>query len=363
MSQFEAYYRPLHAFLQQRALNGLDLDIEEEVALSVPTRLIARLRHDFGPAFLITLAPVASALLPDPSARAQSWLTPAPIPATRPNPLLPTMPHLSGFSYPQLECSPAGRHIAWYNVQFYCGWGDAASTDWYDAIIAAGWAPRKIVLGVVTNPRNGAGYVGVAALAATCAVLRGRYEGVGGEGEGEGEGDGGGKGGGFGGVMGWEYFNAGGATEPQELAALTGETETAVAVAGMNGSSSSSSSSSSSTSTSTSTHTAATWVKALGRVLRAQTPILPAPKQQQQQQHTLTISPEQIRAMLTSRVPPPLPPSSSPQQQQQLSWPDADQVATLEELGFARHEAIAALRATDGNVELAAGFLFEEDRR
>jgi hypothetical protein len=28
-------------------------------------------------------------------------------------------------------------------------------------------------------------------------------------------------------------------------------------------------------------------------------------------------------------------------------------------LGFAQNEAVAALNATDGNVEMAAGFLFE----
>lgn len=282
---FEAHYRPLHALITRRALCGLDLDIEEEVPLSTPTRLIARLRADFGPAFLITLAPVATALLPDPTLPPH-LRPPRPLLASgpRPNPLHPTMPHLSGFSYPQLECSPAGREVAWYNVQFYCGWGDAASTDWYDAIIGAGWAPRKIVLGVVTNPANGAGHVGVATLAATCGVLRAKYEGVGG---------------GFGGVMGWEYFNSG-AGEVDAHAALVA-----------------------SLAVDTPTRAAA-WVKALGRVLRVQTP-----------------------------PPVALPAARAP-------WPD-DEVAKLVVLGFGRHEAIAALNATDGHVEMAAGLLFERD--
>lgn len=310
--QFEAYYRPLHALITRRALCGLDLDIEEEVPLSTPTRLIARLRADFGPAFLITLAPVATALLPDPNIPPH-LRPPRPLLASgpRPNPLHPTLPHLSGFSYPELECSMAGREVAWYNAQFYCGWGDAASTNWYDAIIAAGWAPRKIVLGVVTNPANGAGHVGAATLAATCSMLRAKYEGVGG---------------GFGGVMGWEYFNSG-AGEVDEhtalVASLAEDTQTGAPAA---------------------TATAVAWIKALGRVLRVQTPppVAVVPALPRVTQYT----PEQIRAMVTR-----LPAARAP-------WPD-DQVAKLVVLGFAQHEAVAALNATDGNVEMAAGFLFE----
>jgi hypothetical protein len=189
--QFEAYYTPLASLIRTHALDGLDLDIEEPVPLSTTERLIYRLRADFGPSFLITLAPVATALLPDPNRR------PALISPQRPDPLHPTLPHLSGFSYPALEHSAAGKEVSWYNTQFYCGWGDAAQTAWYDAIVAAGWNPRRVVLGVVTNPGNGAGYVGLGKLREVLGVLRGRYV----------------ERGGFGGVMGWEvsanvYFYA-----------------------------------------------------------------------------------------------------------------------------------------------------------
>ncbi|XP_014554690.1 glycoside hydrolase family 18 protein [Bipolaris victoriae FI3] len=298
---FEAYYTPLHAIISRYKLSGLDLDVEEEIALSTITRLISRLRADFGPAFLITLAPVATALVPDPKIPAH-LRPPRPMLASgpSPNPLHPTLPHLSGFSYPELECSVFGREVAWYNTQFYCGWGDAASTLWYDAIVAAGWKPERVVMGVVTNPGNGAGHVSLAALRQNCAVLRDKYRNVGK---------------GFGGVMGWEYFNAGDSEQDIVHVAELGSSET-VQVG---------------------------WVAALGKVLRAEEP-------EEQQVHSnrplQNVTADQIRSMVTR-----LPQASAP-------WPD-EEVQKLVVLGFQRHEAVAALNATDGNVELAAGFLFE----
>jgi hypothetical protein len=299
--QFEAYYTPLHAIISVHKLSGLDLDVEEEVSLSTVTRLISRLRADFGPSFLITLAPVATALIPDPKIPAH-LRPPRPMLASgpSPNPLHPTLPHLSGFSYPELECSVFGREIAWYNTQFYCGWGDAASTLWYDAIIAAGWKPERVVMGVVTHPGNGAGHVSLATLTQNCATLRNKYRNVGK---------------GFGGVMGWEYFNAGDCdADIVHVASLGLQTNDTVQGG---------------------------WVAALGRVLRTE---------EEQQSHTdrplQNVTADQIRHMVT-RLP-----------QATASWPD-EEVQKLVVLGFQRHEALAALNATDGNVELAAGFLFE----
>ncbi|KAL6710135.1 hypothetical protein ACN47E_009926 [Coniothyrium glycines] len=300
---FEAYYTPLKAIISTHNLSGLDLDIEEEVTLSTATRLIARLRADFGPDFLITLAPVATALVPDPNIPAhlrppRPMLTSGP----SPNPLHPTLRHLSGFSYPELECSIYGKDIAWYNTQFYCGWGEAGSTQWYEAIIAAGWRPEKIVLGVVTNPANGAGFVPLSKFTHVCAALRDKFRKTGK---------------GFGGVMGWEYFNAG--DEESDLvhtSSLDLNNETVQAG----------------------------WVAALGRILRTVEP----PRMQHTGAAALQgVTPEQIRAMVTN-----LPQARAP-------WPD-EQIQQLVVLGFAQHEAVAALNATDGNVELAAGFLFEQ---
>ncbi|KAF2027113.1 Pkinase-domain-containing protein [Setomelanomma holmii] len=297
---FEAYYAPIHALISARKLNGLDLDIEEEVSLFTVTRLISRLRADFGPDFLITLAPVATALIPDPNIPAH-LRPPRPMLASgpSPNPLHPTLPHLSGFSYPELECSVYGREVAWYNTQFYCGWGDASTTQWYDTIIAAGWKPEKVVMGVVTNPGNGSGYVPILNLRDTCVRLREKYKSAGQ---------------GFGGVMGWEYFNCGDHEEDLiHVSSLQLNNETVQAG----------------------------WVGALGRILRVEVP--PHPKTDKP---LLGVTPDQIRQMVTTLPRP------------QVPWPD-EEIQKLVVLGFAQNEAIAALNATDGDVEMAAGFLFE----
>lgn len=246
------------------------------------------------------MAPVATALIPDPNLPAHQRPPRPMLSGERtPNPLHPTLPHLSGFSYPELENSVAGQEIAWYNTQFYCGWGDATTTQWYDTIIAAGWKPEKIVLGVVTNPGNGAGHVKVEILRDVCARLREKYEKVGK---------------GFGGVMGWEYFNSGDWEEDLvHVSELDLGNETVQAG----------------------------WVAALGRALRTEDPPRLATSRP-----ALGVTPEQIRQMVTGLSNAPAP------------WPE-DSVNNLVVIGFSRQEAIAALNATDGNVDLAAGFLFD----
>ena len=159
---FEAFYGPLRDRVRKAGLDGLDLDVEEEMSLAGIVRLIDRLKADFGPGYVITMAPVASAL----------W----------------GGKHLSGFHYGELE-KAMGRHIAWYNAQFYCGWASAETTEHYDTIVASGWDPKKVVLGLVTNPGNGDGWVFEDLLMATLSVLKEKHQN-------------------FGGVMGWEYFNA-----------------------------------------------------------------------------------------------------------------------------------------------------------
>ncbi|MCJ1415152.1 hypothetical protein MMC32_001483 [Xylographa parallela] len=174
-ASFETHYRPLRDFLRTHRLDGIDLDIEELMSLASVVRLIDRLRADFGPGFLITLAPVAMALVLD--GRIENY---------------------AEFSYEALEVM-RGRDIAWYNTQFYCGWGDMSSTAHYEMIIARGFPVEKIVVGVVTNPGNGAGWVPPEVLVPVLGGLRSRWKG-------------------FGGVMGWEYFNGlpGGGERPWE---------------------------------------------------------------------------------------------------------------------------------------------------
>lgn len=174
-AQFEEYYAPLHDLIKLHGLDGLDLDVEEEMSLSGVIRLIDRLKGDFGPEFIITLAPVAAALL-----NAEH--------------------NLSGFDYEALEVM-RGDKISWYNTQFYCGWGDCSNPIMYEMVITRGWKAEKVVVGLVTNPENGSGWVPWEALGNVLPVLLGRHPR-------------------FGGVMGWEYFNSlpGGKERPWEWA-------------------------------------------------------------------------------------------------------------------------------------------------
>lgn len=160
--EFEAYYLPLRDEILHRRLDGLDLDVEEEMSLLGIIRLIDRLKSDFGLSFIITLAPVARAL------QGQQ--------------------HLSGFDYQALEVM-RGNSIAWYNTQFYNNWGRLESFVDYDAILRVGWKAEKVVVGVLTNPSNGHGFIEYGNLQRTISALVQFYPG-------------------FGGVMGWEFFNS-----------------------------------------------------------------------------------------------------------------------------------------------------------
>ncbi|CAK7566680.1 MAG: hypothetical protein SEPTF4163_004631 [Sporothrix epigloea] len=215
---FERHYAPLYSLLRQRRLDGVDLDIEENMSLSGVIYLIDRLRADFGPAFLLTMAPVAAALL---------------------RPYDPRC-NLSGFSYADLE-RQRGHEIAWYHAQFYCGWGDASQPHMYASIVGLGppgsalggtggpgglvppardlpifWPAHRVVMGLVTNPANGPGHVSLdtisevvmqlQAATAAAAVATPAVPGM--------------RGGIFAGVSGWEYFNSlpGGEERPWEWA-------------------------------------------------------------------------------------------------------------------------------------------------
>ncbi|GAB1193088.1 hypothetical protein APSETT444_002291 [Aspergillus pseudonomiae] len=161
--KFERYYLPLLAMIRRHQLEGLDLDVEEEMSLSGIIRLIDRLKSDLGDSFIITLAPVAAALL--------------------------GIGNLSGFDYRELERQRASK-ISWYNTQFYNGWGPADDPRMYAAIVAQGWSPQRVVYGLLTNPGNGSqGYVPREIIGPILGQLVEQFPN-------------------FGGVMGWEYFNS-----------------------------------------------------------------------------------------------------------------------------------------------------------
>jgi chitinase len=172
---WSTFYPILQQTLEQYNLNGIDLDVEEDVTLANAEMLIDQLNTDFGSKFLITLAPVASAL----------W----------------GGANLSGFSYPQLYKSSAGPKIAWFNGQFYSGFATLASPADYERTIDYGYPADKIVAGMIANSADGSGYVGMGTVSKTVNSLVGQYAH-------------------FGGVFAWEYFNAepGGTSDPIEWA-------------------------------------------------------------------------------------------------------------------------------------------------
>lgn len=160
--EFELFYQPLRDMLRKHRFDGIDLDVEEEMSLAGIIRLIDRLKVDFGGSFLITLSPVATAFQ--------------------------GRPHLSGFDYEALEVM-RGASIDFYNVQFYNNWSQLSDFAGYDAMLSQGWPADKLVVGILTNPANGHGYIPFDELKRTLAALVQIYPE-------------------FGGVMGWEYFNS-----------------------------------------------------------------------------------------------------------------------------------------------------------
>ncbi|WP_250301604.1 glycosyl hydrolase family 18 protein [Streptomyces sp. A 4/2] len=176
-SDFDTYYPKLKNVVSTHHLDGLDLDVEEGMSLAGVERVIDQLHSDFGDGFLVTLAPVATALNGG--------------------------GNLSGFGYDALY-RDKGSSISWFNAQFYCGWGSLDSPAGYEGIVGHGVVPAsKVVAGTLTNPANcGSGYVPMDTLTSTVSQLSKEY-------------------GDFGGVAGWEYFNSdpGGTAAPWEWAA------------------------------------------------------------------------------------------------------------------------------------------------
>lgn len=171
---FEYYYGQLYELINQYSLQGMDLDVEQSMSQSGINRLISRLYLDFGDDFIITLAPVSSAMEDG--------------------------ANLSGFDYDTLALesitTTGTSMIDFYNTQFYSGFGTMNTPADFTAIVNHGWDPSVIVAGQLTNPDNGGGYTTIANLNQTVITLMEEY-GV------------------IGGIMGWEYFNS----DPGDLAA------------------------------------------------------------------------------------------------------------------------------------------------
>ncbi|KAG5982567.1 hypothetical protein E4U55_001714 [Claviceps digitariae] len=173
---FSKYYGQLRDVILQFQLQGLDIDVEQRMSQRGIARLIDRLREDFGSDFIISMAPVASALH--------------------------NGGNLSGFNYKHLDAH-MGSKISFYNSQFYSGFGTMATTRDYAKIVSSGFAASRVVAGQLTSPSNGGGYIPYSKLNATVTSLKSKYKQIGG-------------------VMGWEYFNSqpGGTAEPWKWAQI-----------------------------------------------------------------------------------------------------------------------------------------------
>jgi hypothetical protein len=178
---YDTFYPLWRDVLRDFHLDGADLAVEESVAQDDIERLIADLRRDFPPDFLVTAAPVARAL----------WHGYDPL--------------------SQLVWLPLAASLDWFNVQFHGGYGSLATSRDYDAIIEAGHDPAQIVAGVLSNPADGSGYVPLAQLCGTLRALAARYDGQ------------------AGGVAGWGYAGARNLAEQIDPAGWSGAVREAVA--------------------------------------------------------------------------------------------------------------------------------------
>jgi len=180
---FPTYYPVLRNYIRRFKLDGMDLDVEEDVPLDDIIRLIKQLKHDFGNDFIITLAPVASALEEG--------------------------GNLSGFDYIQLE-SKVGNLISWYNAQFYSGFGSFFPDDQYLEIVkfGKGLDPSRLVATTVTNPADAFGFFDISEIQQSIVDLASMQHFS------------------FGGVAGWEYWNSlpGGSNQPYLWAQIMAKT-------------------------------------------------------------------------------------------------------------------------------------------
>src|SRR5260370_33897648 len=113
---------------------------------------------------------------------------------------------LSGFNYGQL-CHDVGNQINWFNVQFYSGFGSLSSATDYDNAVSHGFAPNKLVAGMLGSANDGSGFVDMNTVANSVKQLVAEHPD-------------------FGGVDCWQDFDAmpGGQTKPQQWSSLMSQT-------------------------------------------------------------------------------------------------------------------------------------------
>ena len=121
-SDYSVYYGLLRNALKARPwITGIDLDVEEQVLQTQIEQLILNIDADFGPDFIVTMAPIAPSLASN-------------------------SPGMGGFVYRDLLQTKAGQRIDWFNGQFY---GGSWSADTVDAIVENGVPASKVVMGML----------------------------------------------------------------------------------------------------------------------------------------------------------------------------------------------------------------------
>jgi len=122
-NNFDVFYKLLkNTILNHPIINGINLDIEEDVDLNDIIKLIQKIVDDFGPQFTISTAPVEIALIYD-------------------------VPGFGGFLYKDLENSSVGKYIKYYLGQFY---GDFCYNSFKETQ-TNNWPCEKIVIGMFSG--------------------------------------------------------------------------------------------------------------------------------------------------------------------------------------------------------------------
>ena len=92
-SNFDVYYETLRSFLVSKPwIQGINLDVEETVTMENIKKLISKIRSGFGENFLISMAPVSSAMESD-------------------------QPGMGGFVYKELFNSTEGKMIDFFKAK------------------------------------------------------------------------------------------------------------------------------------------------------------------------------------------------------------------------------------------------------
>ena len=122
-SNFGTYYPMLiETIMKSKIVNGINLDIEEEVNLSDVKMLIDLFKRDIAYDFVISMAPVQGSLQGN-------------------------GPGMGGFSYKDLRDSAEGKLIDFYCGQFYFDLGG----DCYDDCVQNGYPANQVVLGMIQD--------------------------------------------------------------------------------------------------------------------------------------------------------------------------------------------------------------------